>query len=61
VGEHPLGRGAVHLVQHADHELVILRGSVQIGAGSGDGTYDITVVGPNRFLRRFTGDVNARA
>jgi phospholipase C len=34
-------------------------GSVQIGAGSGDGTYDITVVGPNRFLRRFTGDVNA--
>ena len=51
----------MHLVQHADHELVILRGSVQIGAGSGDGTYDITVVGPNRFLRRFTGDVNARA
>jgi len=34
-------------------------GSVQIGAGSGDGRYDITVVGPNRFLRRFTGDVNA--
>ncbi|HEX4657701.1 MAG TPA: phospholipase C, phosphocholine-specific [Streptosporangiaceae bacterium] len=34
-------------------------GSVQIGAGSGDGKYDITVVGPNRFLRRFTGDVNA--
>src|SRR5258708_7518959 len=34
-------------------------GSVQIGAGSGNGTYDITVVGPNRFLRRFTGDVSA--
>jgi len=34
-------------------------GPVQIGAGSGDGQYDITVVGPNRFLRRFTGDVNA--
>jgi phospholipase C len=31
-------------------------GSVQIGAGSGDGRYDITVVGPNRFLRHFTGD-----
>src|SRR5450755_176828 len=34
-------------------------GSVEIGAGSGDGTYDLTVVGPNRFLRHFTGDVNA--
>jgi phospholipase C len=34
-------------------------GSVEIGAGSGDGRYDLTVVGPNRFLRRFTGDVNA--
>ncbi len=32
---------------------------MQIGAGSGNGTYDITVVGPNRFLRRFTGDVSA--
>jgi phospholipase C len=34
-------------------------GSVEIGAGSGDGTYDLTVVGPNRFLRHFTGDVSA--
>jgi phospholipase C len=34
-------------------------GSVEIGAGSGDGKYDLTVVGPNRFLRHFTGDVNA--
>jgi phospholipase C len=33
--------------------------SVEIGAGSGDGKYDLTVVGPNRFLRLFTGDVNA--
>ena len=33
-------------------------GSVQIGAGRGDGRYDLTVVGPNRFLRRFTGDIN---
>jgi phospholipase C len=32
-------------------------GSVEIGAGSGDGKYDLTVVGPNRFLRNFTGDV----
>ena len=34
-------------------------GSVRIGAGSGDGKYDLTVVGPNRFLRHFTGDVDA--
>jgi phospholipase C len=34
-------------------------GSVEIGAGSGDGAYDITIVGPNRFLRHFTGDVGA--
>ncbi|MDI5969265.1 phospholipase C, phosphocholine-specific [Streptomyces sp. SL13] len=27
-----------------------------IGAGYGDGAYDLTVTGPNRFLRRFTGD-----
>jgi phospholipase C len=33
-------------------------GSVEIGAGAGDGKYDLTIVGPNRFLRQFTGDVN---
>ncbi|MCW2493058.1 MAG: putative phospholipase precursor [Frankiales bacterium] len=34
-------------------------GSVEIGAGRGDGVYDLTIVGPNLFLRRFTGDVRA--
>ena len=34
-------------------------GSVEIGAGQGDGRYDLTVVGPNRFLRHFAGDVSA--
>jgi phospholipase C len=29
--------------------------TVEIGAGP----YDLTVVGPNRFLRRFTGNTNA--
>ncbi len=33
-------------------------GSAQIRAGSGDGRYDLTIVGPNRFLRHFTGDVS---
>ncbi|WP_405626684.1 phosphocholine-specific phospholipase C [Streptomyces sp. NBC_01396] len=30
--------------------------SFNIGAGYGDGRYDFTMVGPNRFLRRFRGD-----
>ncbi|MEU8587293.1 phosphocholine-specific phospholipase C [Streptomyces sp. NPDC048664] len=30
-----------------------------IGAGYGDGKYDLTVLGPNRFLRRFTGNATA--
>ncbi|HUZ39386.1 MAG TPA: phospholipase C, phosphocholine-specific [Streptosporangiaceae bacterium] len=34
-------------------------GSAEIGAGHGDGAYDLTIVGPNRFLRHFTGDVSA--
>jgi phospholipase C len=34
-------------------------GTVEVGTGSGEGKYDLTVVGPNRFLRHFTGDVNA--
>jgi phospholipase C len=37
----------------------ITRGSVEIGAGRGEGRYDLTVVGPNRFLRRFAGNVHA--
>ncbi|MFJ6936492.1 phosphocholine-specific phospholipase C [Streptomyces sp. NPDC101132] len=30
----------------------------QIGLGSGSGKYDISMAGPNRFLRRFIGDTN---
>jgi phospholipase C len=29
----------------------------RVGAGPGDTAYDITVVGPNRFLRRYIGDI----
>ncbi|GHG25916.1 phosphocholine-specific phospholipase C [Streptomyces filamentosus] len=29
-----------------------------IGLGSGSGKYDISMMGPNRFLRRFTGDAS---
>ena len=31
-------------------------GTAPVGATAGDTTYDLTVIGPNRFLRRFTGD-----
>jgi phospholipase C len=34
-------------------------GSVDVGAGRGDGNYDLTVLGPNRFLRHFTGHATA--
>jgi phospholipase C len=34
-------------------------GTAPVGATAGDTAYDITVVGPNRFLRHFTGDVGA--
>ena len=30
-----------------------------VGTGYGNGAYDLTVVGPNRFLRRFTGNTTA--
>ena len=34
-----------------------LRGTGAVGAVAGDTAYDITVVGPNRFLRRYIGNV----
>ncbi|MFC1408586.1 phosphocholine-specific phospholipase C [Streptacidiphilus sp. N1-12] len=34
-------------------------GQAPVGAVAGDTAYDITVVGANRFLRHFTGDVDA--
>lgn len=34
-----------------------LSGQGRVGGGAGDTAYDITVVGPNRFLRRYIGDV----
>ena len=30
-----------------------------VGTGYGNGKYDLTMTGPNRFLRRFTGDATA--
>lgn len=32
-----------------------------VGSGYGNGAYDFTVTGPNRFLRRFTGDASGIA
>ena len=42
---------------HSGHPHTV-DGSVDIGSGDGDGRYDLTIVGPNRFLRHFTGDVH---
>lgn len=56
--DYPAGFPAQFTVEPARADQTVA-GAVQIGAGNGDGRYDITVVGPNRFLRRFTGDVNA--
>ncbi len=50
------GQYTVHPSRRVSHKT---EASVEIGAGSGDGGYDLTVVGPNRFLRHFTGDVHA--
>ncbi len=44
---------------HSGHHQHSVPGSVEIGRGHGDGSYDLTIVGPNRFLRHFTGDVHA--
>ena len=43
------GQYTVDPAQEAVHELIEI----------GDGKYDLTIVGPNRFLRHFTGDVGA--
>jgi phospholipase C len=32
--------------------------AISIGKGDGSGKYDLTLVGPNRFLRRFTGNAS---
>lgn len=38
-----------------------IRDFFNCGSGFGNGKYDFTVVGPNRFLRRLTGDANGAA
>jgi phospholipase C len=34
-------------------------GAGAVGASASDTAYDITVVGPNRFLRRYIGDIDS--
>jgi phospholipase C len=36
----------------------VVKDYFNIGSGYGSGKYDLTCVGPNRFLRRFAGNVN---
>ncbi|WP_329128679.1 phospholipase C, phosphocholine-specific [Streptomyces sp. NBC_01476] len=47
------GQYTVDPATRADRSVT---GKAPVGAAAGDTAYDITVVGPNRFLRHFTGD-----
>ena len=49
------GQYTVEPVRSSDNTTV--SGSVEVVPGTSAGKYDVTVVGPNRFLRHFTGDV----
>ena len=42
--------------QHTVLANQVLIGNGEVGASAGDTAYDISVVGPNRFLRRYTGN-----
>jgi phospholipase C len=50
------GQYTVDASQRLSHQPVT--GTAPVGAAPGDTAYDITVVGPNRFLRHFTGDLS---
>jgi phospholipase C len=52
------GQYTVDAPRHSSSDTTV-PGTAPVGAEAGDTAYDITVVGPNRFLRRFTGDVAA--
>jgi phospholipase C len=49
------GQYTVSPVRTGDTTTVL--GSADIGTGSVDGAFDLSIVGPNRFLRHFTGNV----
>jgi phospholipase C len=42
--------------QHTVPANQVLVGTGEVGASAGDTAYDISVVGPNRFLRRYAGN-----
>jgi phospholipase C len=57
--EYPAKFPGQYTVDAARSADTTVRGTAPVGASAGDTAYDITVVGPNRFLRHFTGDVGA--
>jgi phospholipase C len=57
--DYPAGFPGQYTVEPSHQRGQSVPGSAEIGAGHGNGSYDLTIVGPNRFLRRFTGDVSA--
>jgi phospholipase C len=56
LADYPAGFPGQYTVAAADRRTA---GTAPVGAAAGDPEYDITVIGPNRFLRRFTGDTTA--
>ncbi|HEX3753129.1 MAG TPA: phospholipase C, phosphocholine-specific [Streptosporangiaceae bacterium] len=56
LAEYPAAFPGQYTVEAGDRGTA---GTAPVGATAGDTTYDITVIGPNRFLRRFTGDTAA--
>ena len=58
LADYPAGFPGQYTVEPSPHSHTET-GTAPVGAAAGDTRYDITVTGPNRFLRRFTGDTAA--
>jgi phospholipase C len=59
LAQYPAGFPGQYTVEPSRSAWDQTPGTAEVGAASGDTSYDITVTGPNRFLRRFTGDTAA--
>lgn len=51
--------GPCNSATHTDGQVV--EDYLNVGSGYGNGLHDLTVVGPDRFLRRFTGNAHGPA
>ena len=58
IADYPASFPGQYTIGPSDDSDDSVPAAVEIGAGHGDGVYDLTITGPNRFLRRFTGDLS---